>query len=81
LPFDNILLCDVKNLTYDFEKKAGALEMAQGHNCDMKGCIELFEPIDKNVKQILTFSGRGIPDTGYTRAGKEWQVVSAKKKA
>jgi hypothetical protein len=47
--------------------------MDEGNCCDMRGCIELFERIDPEVRTIYTFAG-DEPDTIYKREGKEWHA-------
>lgn len=58
------LQCDVIGLEYDFNLSQGRLSMASGDCCDMQGCVQLFEKIDRNVVRIETWAGRA-PDTTY----------------
>ena len=50
--------------------------MLDGNNCDMAGCVALFEQIDLEVKEIETFSGNR-PDTLYRKEGKVWKPLLA----
>jgi hypothetical protein len=63
---DERLMCHVRQLQYDFERKEGRLFMEAGHCCDCPACIDLFKSIDPEVSHIQTFSGRET-DTRYVR--------------
>jgi hypothetical protein len=70
--------CAPLELTYDFQTAAGQLFMADGHCCDMQGCIGVFLAIDPHVSAIATFSGID-KDTVYTRYGERWEAASARR--
>lgn len=61
---DEMLMCHVEMLAYDFERRLGNVHFPFGHCCDMTGCIEFFKRIDPNVAAIVTFSGP-YEDTRY----------------
>lgn len=65
--------CHVKVLEYDFAKRRGTLKMEDGSCTDMMGCVRLFQAIDPNVSDILTFSGERR-DTRYMRSGEDWRA-------
>jgi hypothetical protein len=65
----------VESLTYNFVRHIGQLYLPEGCCCDMDGCIELFQKIDKNVRRIDTFSGMES-DTIYIRNGTNWFATS-----
>jgi hypothetical protein len=67
------LVSPVDGLTYDFNNHTGRLDMPRGCNCDMGGCVDLFQRIDPHVKLIETYSG-SKPDTVYRREGREWKA-------
>ena len=71
--FDDRLLCEVNSIHYDFRRKIGGLELPDGHACDMRGCISMFEAIDRQVIAIVTFSG-DERDTVYLRRDGEWKA-------
>ncbi len=60
------LRCEPWALAHDFRTHFGKLTVAEGHCCDMEGCIALFERIDPEVKLIETYAG-DVPDTLYVR--------------
>ncbi|SEP45341.1 hypothetical protein SAMN02990966_06494 [Rhodospirillales bacterium URHD0017] len=60
------IMCDVRGIAYDFERRIGRLYMAEDNCCDMSGCIEFFSGIDPDVRRIETFAGE-VPDTVYIR--------------
>ena len=62
------LQCSVVSLLYDFPLRRGTLHMAPDNCCDMRACVALFERIDAEVHEILTFAG-GDADTGYFKRG------------
>jgi hypothetical protein len=67
------LKCEVVSLAYDFRSHTGELYMADGHCCDMTGCVALFEGIDPKVTAINTYSGDEA-DTMYRKGGEEWKA-------
>lgn len=69
------LQCDVEKIAYDFERRVGTLHMAPDNCCDMAGCLEFFQKIDKDVKRIETYSG-SKPDTLYMLSGNAWNAIS-----
>ncbi len=66
--------CGVVLLEYDYVTKSGYLRMAEGHCCDMYGCIRSFEKIDSEVARIATFSGES-PDTQYYKLAVGWGAL------
>ena len=66
------LWCTPLQLHYSFELRHGALYLAKGHCCDMRGCIDLFRRIDPAVRSIQTYSD-GTEDTYYELDG-EWKA-------
>jgi hypothetical protein len=71
--------CAPLELHYDFAAATGALIMADGHCCNMEGCVELFTAIDARVGVIVTFSGLE-KDTVYMRHGQGWQADTGRKR-
>jgi len=69
------LKCTPVSVSYNFETRRGTLVMVAGECCDMRGCIELFEEIDSDVKRIDTVSGEK-PDTWYVNIGGKWKSHS-----
>ena len=71
------LMCGVKSLRYDFDKKIGELLMDDGSCCDMSGCVGMFLRIDPAVIRIQTVSGK-TKDTTYERKRNgEWDAIMA----
>jgi len=73
VPYRCDLQCEVIDLSYDFEKCVGTLQVAPFQSCEMSTCISLFERIDPEVKQVVTFAG-SAPDTTYRRSAGGWQA-------
>lgn len=73
------LMCSVNSLVYDFPGHCGHIFFPDCHCCDMEGCINMFEAIDSDVSQIITFSGHK-PDTIYFKKNGEWKAYIAKVK-
>ncbi len=72
--WDDRLICNVVSLGYDFHTHTGKLYLREGDNCDMRGCVALFEGIDPNVTAINTYSGDQA-DMMYHKEGKEWNAL------
>jgi hypothetical protein len=66
------LMCDVISLSYDFDKRAGRLNMAPSGCCSVSGLTALFIAIDPNVERIVTFAGDS-PDSMYQRGPEGWE--------
>jgi hypothetical protein len=66
------LMCDVTSLSYDFDKRAGRLNMAPAGSCSMSGLVALFTKIDPDVQRIVTFAG-DQPDSMYQRGQEGWE--------
>lgn len=62
LRFDDRLQCFVESLHYDFTKCTGTLLMGIESNCNMSGCIAIFEAIDPRVQEIATFAREARED-------------------
>jgi len=71
--FRKDLFCKASELLYDFDARKGTLKLAPNHNCDMRGCIDLFKGIDPGVRLIETFSG-SEQDTMYKRGSRGWEA-------
>lgn len=71
--FDDRLLCGVNSLHYDYHLKVGVLKLPGGHACDMRGCLSIFEGIDKAVAVIVTFAG-DERDTVYLLRDDGWKA-------
>lgn len=74
MPYHAGLMCDVLNLSYDFNARRGTVHFAPVNVCDMAGCVKLFTAIDENAEDIQTFSG-DEPDTRYVKHGGEWTAI------
>lgn len=68
------LMCHVVWLTYDFHNHTGQLHLLDGENCDMTGCVALFEGIDSEVTTISTISGTK-QDMMYRKVGSVWHPL------
>lgn len=68
------LRCDVVQLSYDFDKRVGRLDIAANQACDLGGCSRLFEAIDPHVEYVEVFSG-GKSDGIYRRGPHGWDSV------
>lgn len=68
--------CGVLSVHYDVPTRSGYLMMADGHCCDMSGCIREFERIDPDVVRIATFSGEA-EDTQYHKRPAGWVAYRA----
>ena len=69
------LMCQVVSLSYDFDKRAGSLNMAERQSTDMTACVRLFTAVDPEVRRIDTFAGTK-PDTIYKRTDdEEWEAA------
>ena len=44
--FDDLLMCRVANLAYDFVEKVGHVTLPVGEHCDMMGCIRKRAPVE-----------------------------------
>jgi hypothetical protein len=70
--WDERLQCYALILDYDFCTHTGKLHLADGDNCNMTGCIELFQSIDPQVRNILIYS-REEEDTSYRKTNTSWE--------
>lgn len=61
-----LFVCKPLNIGYGFKQKMGRAWFADGHCCDMNGCLEFFMTMDENVAAVFTFSGT-VPDTAYVK--------------
>ncbi len=66
-----ILQCEAKKLTYDFEKNTGQLWVAEHQVPDLSGLGKLFSSIDDNAKFIEVFSGEK-PHSSYKCSQGNW---------
>lgn len=70
--FHKQLQCCVRRVSYDFESKAGRVDMVDGSCTDYTGCIEFFKALDPDVTLIETFAGGQKPVTRYERVANKW---------
>ena len=70
------LMCSVTSLVYDFSGYCGYIFFPEYDCCDMGGCINMFEAIDPDISQIITFSGHK-PDTIYCKKDGEWKAYNS----
>jgi len=68
-----LLMTTVRRMSYDFERRVGALYLPEGVCTDMGGAIQFFKRIDPEVEQIQTYAGPER-DTISTRTGKQWEA-------
>lgn len=69
--WNELLVCEVESIEYDFRTRTGRLLMPRQNCCDMDGCIEFFKQIDPLVEVIYTQSD-GIRDTSYRKQHGMW---------
>ena len=67
------LVCRVIDLHYNFVTLTGVLHMEKGNCCHAPECINIFERIDVEVKEIKTFAG-DRPDTSYVKGQNGWEA-------
>jgi hypothetical protein len=60
----------VKGISYDFVTKKGRVDMLKGCCADMKGCIDFFARLDKDVMRVNIFAG-DRPDTSSVNCGND----------
>lgn len=74
--FDARTQCHVLDWGYQRVRLRGLLYMPKNECCDMRGCIETFQDIDPNVREIHTFAG-GEASVRYARAhpNSSWRVI------
>lgn len=72
--FDDLLMCFVVSLEYDFVAKTGHIALPEGQRWDMTGCIRKFEKIDCNVLTIVVQSGSRLAHMVYQRQGGRWSA-------
>jgi len=65
------LRSSVERIEYDHQREVGFLYQSDLNNCDMGGCIDLFEGISPEVRKIFTWSG-DVRDTGYQKLKGVW---------
>lgn len=71
--FDERLMCDVRELNYDFTSRTGTIMIGDGNCTDMQGCIGLFCAIDCEVLSIETIALGEHERTVYVRINGEWE--------
>ena len=67
------LLCCVKTIEYNFEKKTGYIYIPAYDKVDMGACIDLFTSIDEEVERIFTFAGDKENAAYFKRSG-DWKM-------
>ena len=76
--FSAELMCRVRELRYDFERRRGYMRLPWGNCTDMSGAIALFKRIDPRVREIDTFEedeeGNPLADTRYRLETSGWQA-------
>ncbi len=65
-PHDARLVCRVERLEYDFTTRTGRIYFPKDNCCDMRGCLNLFDAIDRKAQVVHTYAGDD-PDTRYRR--------------
>jgi hypothetical protein len=71
-PFDPLLVCCVKALSYDFQTKIGTIIFPHMNNCHAPAVIELFKRIHPDCREIHTFAGNEEDACYYLRADGKW---------
>lgn len=66
----------VKKITYDVVLHVGVIYMPGWCCTDMRGAIEFFKRIDRNV-QLIECIAEERPRYGYVRHGEEWACYEA----
>lgn len=65
------LRSSIERIEYEHHREVGFLHQSPLNNCDMGGCINLFQDISPRVRKIITWSG-DVRDTGYQRINGKW---------
>jgi hypothetical protein len=66
------LMADVRQVSYNTEKRMGVVVIGAWGCTDMPGAVRFFERIDPLVEKIATFNDHG-PDTMYLRTPSGWK--------
>ncbi len=67
------LLCCVKKLKYNFEKKTGYIYIPEYDKIEMGACVDLFISIDEEVERIFTFAG-DKENSAYFKCSGDWKI-------
>ena len=68
---NDLLMCHVDTLRYDFQAEEGELRIPDLNSCDMTGCLNLFRGISQKVQKITVFAGDSL-DITYEKRGLKW---------
>ena len=73
--WDQRLMCHVDKLEFVFATGTGRLYLAPANCCDMRGAIEMFTSLCRDVARIETFAGKKR-DTTYIKGDAGWDPLN-----